>query len=412
MALRAAGSAPAPTLACVESRAIYPLSDIAPWRHHAAAWGNALYANSSSTGRARGILAARADFGMICRLIVSEHGRSVHAMHALILGGTGSAGRALLRQLQGARVPVDVSVVSRTATSLPGAATVLTGHYGDLACTGDLQRHLAGVDAVVHLADGLGVLQKPRFASDTSVADRLISASERLAAGVREAKVPLLVYVSSIKALCDEDDGRVLTETCASRATTLYGGAKLRLEQIMARVLAGSATSLAIVRNPAMYGPAKGGSVRRLLKLADSAIPLPLGGLTNRRSLLAIENFAGALAAIVRSPPATAAGIFHVHDGPALSTTEIVATLRAALGRPRRLLAVGAGGAALASRIPLLIPVARRLYRSLEISDAHFRQTFGWTPVIETKAALGEMAAAWRAERGLDAGRAAVPNGA
>jgi nucleoside-diphosphate-sugar epimerase len=334
-------------------------------------------------------------------------------MHALILGGTGSAGRALIQQLQGgARVPVDVSVVSRTATSLPGAARVLTGHYGDLACGGELRGWLAGVDAVVHLADGLGVLQQARFASDTSAADRLISGSERLAAAVREARVPLLVHVSSIKALCDEDDGRILTEACASRATTLYGGAKLRLEQVMARMLAGSATSLAIVRNPAMYGAAKGGRMQRLLKLADSGLPLPLGGLTNRRSLLAVENFASALAAIICSPPEAAAGIFHVHDGPALSTTEIVATLRAALGRPRRLLVTGAGGAAVARRIPFLAPLVRRLYGSLEISDALFRDTFRWTPVVDTRAALAEMAAAWRLEGNVDAGRVGAPRGA
>jgi UDP-N-acetyl-alpha-D-quinovosamine dehydrogenase len=315
-------------------------------------------------------------------------------MHALILGGTGSAGRALIRQLQGDGLPVDVSVVSRTATTLPGVARMLTGHYGDLACTGAFRQRLADVDVVVHLADGLSILQEPRHAADTAEAESLISASERLAAAVREAEVPLLVHVSSIKALCDEDDGRVLTETSASRATTLYGQSKLRLEESMANVLAGSATRLAIVRNPAMYGPAKPGSVRRLLKLADSGLPLPLGGIENRRSLLALDNFAGALAAIVRAPPEAAAGIFHIHDGPALSTTEIVATLRTALGRPLRLFAVGAVGAGLARRIPLIGPAARRLYGSLEVSDAQFRQTFRWVPVIDTKAALAGMAAA------------------
>jgi len=333
-------------------------------------------------------------------------------MHVLILGGSGSAGRALVRQLQGGGAPVDVCVVSRTATSLPGVARVLTGHYGDPACSDELRRWLADVDAVVHLADGLAVLQEPRLAADTAEAERLISASQRLAAAVREAKVPLLVHVSSIKALCDEEDGRLLTEACASRATTLYGRSKLQLEQVMAQALAGSATRLAIVRNPAMYGPGKGGSVRRLLKLADTALPLPLGGLSNRRSLLALDNFAGALAAIVRTPAEAAAGLFHVHDGPALSTTEIVATLRAALGRPRRLLAVGAGGAGLARRMPLIAPAARRLYGSLEVSDAHFRQAFRWTPVIQTKAALADMAAAWRTAPDLDAGSTAVPRAA
>jgi nucleoside-diphosphate-sugar epimerase len=315
-------------------------------------------------------------------------------MHALILGGTGSTGRALIQQLTDAGSPLDVSVVSRTAASLPGVGKALTGHYGDLARTGEFRQWLTDVDVVVHLADGLSVLQEPQHASDTAGSERMIAASERLAAAAREARVPLLVHVSSIKAVCDEDDGRVLTETCASRATTLYGRSKLRLEEALAKALAGSATRLAIVRNPAMYGRAKGGSVRKLLKLADSGLPLPLGGIENRRSLLAIANFASALATIVRRPPETAAGIFHIHDGPALSTTEIVATLRAALGRPRRLFAVGKGGAGLARRMPLLGAAARRLYGSLEVSDALFRQTFRWTPVVDTRAALAEMAGA------------------
>jgi nucleoside-diphosphate-sugar epimerase len=315
-------------------------------------------------------------------------------MHALIVGGTGSAGRALIRELRGTGAPVDVSVISRTATALSGAARVLTGHYGDLAVSDEVRRWLAGTDAVVHLADGLGILQEPALARNAVEADRLIAASVRLAETVREARVPLLVYVSSIKALCDEDDARLLIETSVSHATTLYGRSKLRLEGLMAKVLAGSDTRLAIVRNPAMYGPGKGGSVQRLLKLADTGLPLPLGGLRNRRSLLAIANFASALGAMVRSPPEVAAGIFHVHDGPALSTTQIVATFRAALGRSRRLIPVGPGGAAIARRLPLVGPAGRRLYGSLELSDAQFRQAFRCMPVIETRAALEEMAAA------------------
>src|SRR5262245_31533067 len=132
-------------------------------------------------------------------------------MHALILGGTGSAGRALIRELQGRGAPIDISVMSRTATSAAGAARVLTGHYGELAGSEGLRRWLAGMDVVVHLADGLGVLQEPGRAGGAAEACRLIAASERLAEAVREAEVPLLIYVSSIKALCDEDDERVLT---------------------------------------------------------------------------------------------------------------------------------------------------------------------------------------------------------
>jgi nucleoside-diphosphate-sugar epimerase len=330
-------------------------------------------------------------------------------MRALILGGTGFAGQVLIRHLQRGAPAVDVAVVSRTARSVPGVGRVWTGQHGDLARTDEFRRQLADIDAIVHLADGLSILQEPRFALDTALADRLVAASDGLAAAARDAKVPLFVHVSSIKALCDEEDERILVEASEPRASSLYGRSKLRLEQVLANALSASDTRLAVVRNPVMYGPGGGGSLHRLLKLADTPLPLPLGGLGNRRSLLSVHNFASALAAIIRAEPPAASGVFHVHDGPALSTTEIVATLRAALGRPPRLLPVGTIGSAVAKRVPGMAAAARRLYGSLEMSDAHFRRCFRWTPIIETKAALAHMARAFSAGPRSDEVSAAVP---
>jgi nucleoside-diphosphate-sugar epimerase len=326
-------------------------------------------------------------------------------MHVLIVGATGSGGQRLIQHLQSGGRKADLTVISRTATALPGVKRVLTGHYADVVGSPDVRRQLAGFDAVVHLADGLSILQYRPHAADGALADRLLASSETLALAVRDARVPLFVHVSSIKALCDEEDDRVLVETSQPRATTPYGRSKWQLEQRLARAFAESDTRLAIVRNPVMYGGARAGSMGRLLKLVDCGFPLPLGGLTNKRSLLAIDNFAGALAAIVEASGEGANGVFHVHDGPALSTTEIVETLRMALGRPRRLFAVGALAAGIASRAPAIGPAVRRLYGSLELSDARFRQCFEWMPVVDSRQALCEMARA--VTRGAAIGRAA-----
>src|SRR5262245_32340290 len=112
-------------------------------------------------------------------------------MHALILGGAGSAGRKLIRQLlDDGGPPVAISVVSRTATSMPGGTRVLSGHYGELAYTAEFRQYLAGVDVIVHLADGLSVLQQPGRAAEVTEADRLVAASEQLAQAARLARVP------------------------------------------------------------------------------------------------------------------------------------------------------------------------------------------------------------------------------
>jgi nucleoside-diphosphate-sugar epimerase len=312
-------------------------------------------------------------------------------MRILILGGTGSTGRALIGDLRGREEPLDITVISRSTRELPGATKVLTGHYAQLVPSASFKDQLWSVDAVVHLADGLADLQSRMLANDTSLANQLIAGSRDVAIAARDAGVPRFIHVSSIKAICGEDDTRVLTETSAPKPSSLYGRSKLRLEQTLHQVFEQSAARLVILRNPVMYAEDKAGSIHRLLMLADTPWPLPFGGLHNKRSLLAVRNFASALAAVVRAGPDAPAGVFHVHDGPPLSTTQLVRTLRSALGRPARLFPAGPA-ARLACQLPVLGPLARRLYGSLEMSDARLRQGFGWSPVIETRVGLADVA--------------------
>ena len=312
-------------------------------------------------------------------------------MSILILGGTGSTGRALISDLRSRGESFDIAVISRSTHELPGATKVLTGHYAQLIPAASFKDQLARLDAVVHLADGLADLQSRRLANDTRLADQLIAGSRDVAIAAREAGVPRFIHISSIKAICGEDDERVLTESSTPAPSSLYGHSKLRLERTLQQVFDKSATRLVILRNPAMYAEDKAGSIHRLLMLADTPWPLPFGGLHNKRSLLAVRNFAAALAVVLLAGPNTPAGLFHVHDGPPLSTTQLVTTLRWALGRPARLYPVGPA-ARVACQVPMLGSLARRLYGSLEISDARFRQSFAWSPPIETTAALAYLA--------------------
>jgi hypothetical protein len=44
-----------------------------------------------------------------------------------------------------------------------------------------------------------------------------------------------------------------------------------------------------------------------------------------------------------------------------------------------------------------MAPIFRRLFGSLELSDARFRNTFKWTPAVETAIGLRKMALGYRA---------------
>ncbi len=316
-------------------------------------------------------------------------------MRVMVLGGTGVAGRALIRALQD-DAGCEVIVVSRGASEVPGAHGVIQGSYGELADTEAFRRELAQTEVVVHLGDGLPVLERKENIRDTRLADRLVDASSRFARAAREAKVARLIHVSSIKAIADEEDDRVLVETAEPRGTTLYGRSKLRVEQAIARACEASATRYILLRPPVLYGGGMQGSLHRLMRLTDAPWPLPLGTTCNRRSLMAVSNLASLLAHLARYRADVPSGPLHVQDGAPLSTTQIVTALREGLGRPSRLVPFGSLGR-MARKFPVAGPVARRLYGSLEVSDAVLRQSVRWTPPMSSQAALREMARSYLA---------------
>jgi nucleoside-diphosphate-sugar epimerase len=308
-------------------------------------------------------------------------------MRVVIVGGTSQLGKAVVSALRSHGASFSVSVLSRTADCEDELVRVIRGHYKDLAVSAAFRRELETFDAVVHLADGLPVLQERGFERDRRLADALLEGSRCLIQAVRACRVPLFLYVSSIKAIADESDERILVESSAPKSTRLYGLSKLRLERQIADLFAGSATRGIIVRSPVVYGPLGCGSLMRLLKLADSPFPLPLGGLANKRSIISVGNLADALVTILNTSRARE-GVYHVHDGPPLSTTQIVEVFRKALGRSRRLVPVLPAASSVLRAIPIVGPNCSRLYGSLQISDALFRETFAWHPVEGSWAAL------------------------
>jgi nucleoside-diphosphate-sugar epimerase len=108
---------------------------------------------------------------------------------------------------------------------------------------------------------------------------------------------------------------------------------------------------------------------------------LPLGGIDNRRSLVALDNLVSFIVACVEHPGA-ANQSFLVSDGEDLSTPELVRRLAAAMHRPARLIPVPPslllGAASLLGRRA----AAERLCGSLQVDITKARTLLGWSPPI------------------------------
>ena len=105
-------------------------------------------------------------------------------------------------------------------------------------------------------------------------------------ADAARGKIERLVLMSSVRAQAGLAADHVITEADPPQPTDAYGRAKLEAE----RLLAASGAGFAVLRPAVVYGKGVKGNIASLATLAQTPMPLPFGGLDNKRSLLAIEN--------------------------------------------------------------------------------------------------------------------------
>lgn len=285
----------------------------------------------------------------------------------LVTGANGFVGAAVCHHLQARGWSVRGSL-RRADTVLPaGVETVVTGSIdGD----SDWTAALADVDAVVHCAARVHVLQENDSDPQAAFQRVNVASSRRLAEQAVAAGVRHFVFLSSIGAAQAERD---------PSGATPYQHSKLEAEAALCAAAAGSAMTLVMLRPPLIYGPRAPGNFARLARLVASGWPLPLAGIDNRRSLLYVGNLATAVEAALSSAESPD-GPLALADGEDISTPELVRRIGRACGRPARLfyfpVSVLRGVARLFGREAAVTA----LTATLTIDNTRIGETLGWSP--------------------------------
>ncbi|WP_263146533.1 NAD-dependent epimerase/dehydratase family protein [Pseudomonas sp. RIT-PI-AD] len=298
----------------------------------------------------------------------------------LVTGANGFVGRTLCERL----VAEGWQVRRAMRRAEPGHDCI---GVGDIDGATDWSSALAGVATIVHTAGCAHVLKPDGRDMEAeyrtiNVDGTLNLARQAMAAGVRR-----FVFVSSIKVNGESTrPGAPFTPFDRPAPEDAYGRSKWEAEQGLRALCEGSAMEFVIVRPPLVYGPGVRANFAALIRLVRSGLPLPLGRLDNRRSLVALDNLVDLLVLCLRHP-AAAGQTFLVRDGEDLSTTELVRRLAVATERPSRLLPMPG----FAQRAMLLLGQDRlhkRLYGSLQVDDSATRERLGWQPGLSVDQGL------------------------
>jgi nucleoside-diphosphate-sugar epimerase len=253
---------------------------------------------------------------------------------------------------------------------------------------------LKDCESVIHLAGRAHIIKDrerdPLHAFRAANVDITLALANRaLEAGVRR-----FVFMSTVKV-----NGGVTAPGVSFKADDLpapqddYAISKWEAEQGLLEI-AKKGLEVVIIRPPLIYGPGAKGNFASLISWAKKGIPLPLGAIHNKRSLVALDNVVGfaALCADIKASPNAKGQVFLVSDGEDISTTELLQRVAKAYGCLSRLLPVPVKlmhiGAALLGKSSL----ADRLLGSLVIDDSKAREMLGWLPPVSMDEQLRKMA--------------------
>lgn len=321
-------------------------------------------------------------------------------MRVILTGANGFIGRAatslLLKSGHVVRVVTrqPFQCGSTTPTSGDAGGKVEQVVVGDIGAAIDWGRVSEGADAVVHLA---ARVHRMRAAANSITEFRRVNVvgTLNLAREAARSGVQRFVFVSSIKVNGERTlPGRPYRADDTPAPIDAYALSKCEAEEGLRELAHQTGLQVVIIRPVLVYGPGVKANFASMMRWLRTGIPLPLGAIHNRRSLVAVDNLIDLIATCLRQA-AAANQTFLVSDGEDLSTTQLLQLLGNFLGRPARLIPVPVPVLEAAAAVIGRRDMVQRLCGTLQVDISKARDLLGWSPPITINDGLRRTARAF-----------------
>lgn len=294
----------------------------------------------------------------------------------LISGANGFLGKALMRSFEGHPF-INVLGVVRTKNHAVKSNYIT---IGDINKNTDWSEVLTEQDVVIHTAARTHIINDRSLHPYDAYERVNVGGTLSLAKQAAESGVKRFIFISSIKVLGEETlPGESFNHQSNPDPADDYSQSKYYAEKQLLAISKEKGMEVVIIRPPLIYGQNAKGNFAQMIKLIKTAMPLPLGTVENKRSLIGLGNLVDLIHTCIDHPNA-AGQVLLVSDGKDLSTTELLKATALAMNVKLKLFWVPQGMLLFVFKCLGRGQMIHRLFGSLQVDHSRTCELLDWQP--------------------------------
>ncbi len=293
----------------------------------------------------------------------------------LVTGGSGFVGSILVPELL--RQSYSVKLLLRK--SYPKMHLKCKKFIIDDYKTSNYKKIFQKTDVVIHLAGRAHVMSNK---GDSLFEYRKVNLdmTRTIARHAALSGVKRFIFISSIKVNGEftSSSSKFLPDD-KPNPKDAYGISKMEAEFALIQLGKETGMEIVIIRPPLIYGPGVKANFLSLMKLLYINLPIPLGNIKNKRSLVFVGNLVNLISKLIDHPKA-ANQIFLISDNCDVSTSTLLRSISLLLGKNVKLFSVPNF---VLNAFFFLIgkkDLSQRLLASLTIDMTKTKKLLGWSP--------------------------------
>ena len=310
----------------------------------------------------------------------------------LITGASGFIGQALLKRLTRDHLTVRC-ILRQQNQNFNHIEHILMPSMSE---SNDWRRALEGCDIVIHLAARVHVMHEDSKDPLSEFRKTNVVLTTNLARQAAALGVKRFIFLSSVKVNGEGTRHNVFNESQAANPQDPYAISKWEAEEALRHLSKKTDMEVVIIRPPLVYGPGVKANFLKMMRYLQRGVPLPLGNIQNKRSLVGLNNLVDFIVTCVSHPKA-ANQTFLISDDDDISTSNLLRLISKVMDKRPRLIPIP-------SKLLFWLfsmigrgDFAERLLGSLEVDISKAKKLLSWSPPTTMEDELKETVRAMKA---------------